>query len=199
MEKKKTTAKKPAAKKEAVKVVKNNEVIVKNQPDYTTVLNRILYALIIISILLALNLCVNLITGTNNNKKSESTITEEENTEYDVSEFEELTTSELAEKVKAGGTQVVYIGRSTCGYCVKFIPTLKQAQKDLGYKTIYVDLTKVTSSDAETLYAYDSFVEENFGYTPMVLVFKDGNFVKGTVGYTEVDEFKSFLKEAGIN
>ena len=199
MEKKKTTAKKPAAKKEAVKVVKSNEVIVKNQPDYTTVLNRILYALIIISILLALNLCVNLITGTNNNKKSESTITEEENTEYDVSEFEELTTSELAEKVKAGGTQVVYIGRSTCGYCVKFIPTLKQAQKDLGYKTIYVDLTKVTSSDAETLYAYDSFVEENFGYTPMVLVFKDGNFVKGTVGYTEVDEFKSFLKEAGIN
>lgn len=199
MEKKKTTAKKPAAKKEAVKVVKNNEVIVKNQPDYTTVLNRILYALIIISILLALNLCVNLITGTNNNKKSDSTITEEENTEYDVSEFEELTTSELAEKVKAGGTQVVYIGRSTCGYCVKFIPTLKQAQKDLGYKTIYVDLTKVTSSDAETLYAYDSFVEENFGYTPMVLVFKDGNFVKGTVGYTEVDEFKSFLKEAGIN
>ena len=199
MEKKKTTAKKPAAKKEAVKDVKSNEVIVKNQPDYTTVLNRILYALIIISILLALNLCVNLITGTNNNKKSESTITEEENTEYDVSEFEELTTSELAEKVKAGGTQVVYIGRSTCGYCVKFIPTLKQAQKDLGYKTIYVDLTKVTSSDAETLYAYDSFVEENFGYTPMVLVFKDGNFVKGTVGYTEVDEFKSFLKEAGIN
>ena len=199
MEKKKTTTKKPAAKKEAVKVVKSNEVIVKNQPDYTTVLNRILYALIIISILLALNLCVNLITGTNNNKKSDSTITEEKNTEYDVSEFEELTTSELAEKVKAGGTQVVYIGRSTCGYCVKFIPTLKQAQKDLGYKTIYVDLTKVTSSDAETLYAYDSFVEENFGYTPMVLVFKDGNFVKGTVGYTEVDEFKSFLKEAGIN
>ncbi len=191
MEKKKTT-KKPAVKKETVK----KEVV--KQPDYTVILNRILYALIVIGVLLALNLCVNLINGTKNTNNSKTTTEEEELGEYDVSQFEELTVSELDEKIKAGGTQVVYIGRSTCGYCVKFVPVLKEAQNDLGYKTIYVDLTQVSSSDAETLYGYDSFVEENFGYTPMVLVFKDGNFVKGTVGYTELDELKSFLKEAGI-
>lgn len=201
MEKAKKT--KAATKKEAVKkeVVSSNEVTIKNQVDYTLVLNRILYALVVIGVLLALNLCVNLIANTknNNNTNTKKAATEEtENADYDVSDFETLTTSELDTKIKAGGTQVVYIGRSTCGYCVKFLPILKQTQKDLGYKTIYVNLEEVTSSDAETLYAYDSYVEENFGYTPMVLVFRDGSFVKGWVGYTEIDEFKSFLKEAGI-
>ena len=199
MEKAKKT--KAASKKATVKteVVKTNEVIVKNQADYTIVLNRILYALTVIGILLALNLVVNLVKNNNTNNTKEETPTEEtENTEYDVSEFDELTTSELDEKIKAGGTQVVYIGRPTCGYCVKFVPVMKQVQKDLDYKTIYVDLEKMSSSDAELLYAYDSYIEENFGYTPMVLVFRDGAFVKGTVGYTEAEEFKSFLNEAGI-
>lgn len=199
MEKAKKT--KAASKKATVKteVVKTNEVIVKNQADYTIVLNRILYALTVIGILLALNLVVNLVKNNNTNNTKEETPTEEtENTEYDVSEFDELTTSELDEKIKAGGTQVVYIGRPTCGYCVKFVPVMKQVQKDLNYKTIYVDLEKMSSSDAELLYAYDSYIEENFGYTPMVLVFRDGAFVKGTVGYTEAEEFKSFLNEAGI-
>ncbi len=184
--KKKTTTKKPAAKKETVKkeAIKNNKVIVKNQPDYTTILNRILYALIVIGILLALNLCVNLINGTKKNENTATTQKEEEDIDYDVSEFETLTTTELVEKIKAGGTQVVYIGRSTCGYCVKFLPIMKQAQADLGYKTIYVNLEEMTSSDAETLYEYNSYIEENFGYTPMVLVFRDGSFVKGSLNHS---------------
>ena len=201
---KKTKATKNAAKKETVKKeVKTNEVVVKNQPDYTLVLNRILYALVVIGILLALNLCVNLISGSKNSTKSETENKKENNqqeevADYDVSEFDTLTTSELDEKIKAGGTQVVYIGRSTCGYCVKFVPVMKEVQSELGFKTIYVDLEQMSSDDAETLYAYDDYIKENFGYTPMVLVFRDGSFVKGTVGYTEADGYKDFLSEAGI-
>lgn len=176
--------------------IKNDEVIVKNQVNYTDVLNKIFYVLVIIAVILGLNLIVNIVKSSdtvNNNTTEELT-----SADYDVSEFETLTTTEAAEKISKGGTQVVYIGRSNCGYCVKFIPTLKQAQKDLGYKTIYIDLNEVTSSDQEKLIAYDSYVEENFGYTPMVLVFKDGKYVDGWVGYTEVAEFESFLADAGI-
>ena len=200
MEKKKTT-KKPAAKKEVVKKeVINNEVTVKNQVDYTNLLSKIFYALVVIGVLLALNLCVNLIVNSksNSNSTTKKTTTTTEDGEYDVSEFETLTTSELIDKIKDGGTQVVYIGRSTCGYCVKFLPIMKEAQNDLGFKTIYVNLEEISEDDANTLYEYDSFIEENFGYTPMVLVFKDGKFVKGTVGYTELDEYESFLKSVGI-
>lgn len=201
---KKVKATKTAVKKEAVKKeAKSNEVVVTNQPDYSLVLNRILYALVVIGILLALNLCVNLISGSKNNNKAESGNKEENNqqeevADYDVSEFDTLTTTELDEKIKAGGTQVVYIGRSTCGYCVKFVPVMKEVQKDLDFKTIYVDLEQMSNDDAETLFAYDDYIKENFGYTPMVLVFRDGSFVKGTVGYTEAEDYTAFLNEAGI-
>ena len=124
MEKKKTT-KKPAAKKEVVKKeVINNEVTVKNQVDYTNLLSKIFYALVVIGVLLALNLCVNLIVNSksNSNSTTKKTTTTTEDGEYDVSEFETLTTSELIDKITDGGTQVVYIGRSTCGYCAKFLP-----------------------------------------------------------------------------
>lgn len=188
---------KKATKKTTVKkeVIKNEEVVIKNQIDYTNALNKIFYALIVIAVILGINLIVNIVT----NADTVSTkVTEEENAEYDVSEFETLTTTDAAKKIEDGGTQVVYIGRSNCGYCVKFLPVLKQAQEDLGYKTIYIDLNEVTVDDQEKLIAYDSYVEENFGYTPMVLVFKNGKYVDGWVGYTEVEEFKSFLADAGI-
>ena len=205
MEKKTVNKKKPVKKATSVKeTIVNNEVTVKNQVNYTLVLNRIFYALVVIGVLLALNLCVNLIANTKSSNNEKTNQNETNNNgetnleEYDVSDFETLTTSELDSKLKDGGTQVVYIGRSTCGYCVKFLPILKEAQKDLDYKTIYVNLEEVSESDAKTLTGYDSYVEENLGYTPMVLVFRDGEFVKGTVGYTDLDTFKSFLKEAGI-
>lgn len=188
---------KKATKKTTVKkeVIKNEEVIVKNQIDYTNSLNKIFYALIVIAVILGINLIVNIVTNADVVSKE---VTEEENVNYDVSEFETLTTTDTVKKISEGGTQVVYIGRANCGYCVKFIPVLQEAQKDLGYKTIYIDLNEVTVDDQEKLVAYDSYVEENFGYTPMVLVFKDGKYVDGWVGYTEVEQFKSFLAEAGI-
>ena len=188
---------KKATKKTTVKkeVIKNEEVIVKNQIDYTNSLNKIFYALIVIAVILGLNLIINIVTNADVVSKE---VTEEENVNYDVSEFETLTTTDAVKKISDGGTQVVYIGRANCGYCVKFIPVLQEAQKDLGYKTIYIDLNEVTVDDQEKLIAYDSYVEENFGYTPMVLVFKDGKYVDGWVGYTEIEQFKSFLAEAGI-
>ena len=187
----KKTTKKTTVKKE---VIKNEEVIVKNQIDYTNILNRIFCALIVIAVILGLNLILSVVTNIDTSSKE----VVEENVDYDVSEFETLSTTDATKKIEEGGTQVVYIGRANCGYCVQFIPVLKQAQKDLGYKTIYIDLNEVTVDDQEKLVAYDSYVEENFGYTPMVLVFKDGKYADGWVGYTEIEEFKSFLADAGI-
>ena len=130
--------------------------------------------------------------------------TEEETdktSEYDVSMFTEKTTTEAVESIKKGDTEVVYIGRSTCGYCVKFLPILQQAQKEYGYTTTYIDLTKMTSDDQTTLLTLDNdekYISENFGYTPMILIFRDGKLVKGWVGYAEYSSFASFLEENGI-
>jgi len=174
-----------------------NQIVIKNQINYTSILNKIFISLLIVIAITAINLCVNVAS---NFKSSTSSSTEEENSseDYDVSAFTAMNTTELAASIEDGDTQIVYIGRSSCGYCVKFLPIMKEAQEDLGYTTTYINLEEVTTEDQEKLVAYDTYVEENFGYTPMVLVFKDGKYVDGWVGYAELESFKSFLSDAGI-
>lgn len=190
-------------KKSATKATKakeiNSEITIKNQIDYTSILNKIYICLIVIAIILTLNLLVNIVKGgTTTTSKTNNNQGEESIGEYDVSSFETLTTTEALEKIEKGGTEVIYIGRSTCGYCVKFLPILKQAQEDLGYTTTYIDLEQVNTDDQAKLVDLDSYISDNFGYTPMVLVFRDGEYVNGWVGYAEYDEFASFLADAGI-
>ena len=38
------------------------------------------------------------------------------------------------------------MGRETCGHCVSFLPTLQKAQKELNYKTVYLDIETVDTS-----------------------------------------------------
>jgi len=80
---------------------------------------------------------------------------------------------------------------------------MEEAQNKLGFKTIYFDLTQIIDFSANTItdtttYEKLSAYHEDFGATPMVLVFKDGAYVNGTVGYTDVDTYLSFLKSVGI-
>lgn len=124
----------------------------------------------------------------------------EENTEYDVSMFDAISGSDFIKlfKDKKSGVNVIYLGRSTCHYCVQFLPTLQKAQKELGYTTKYLDVTTVSESDASTISGLNDFLTENYGSTPLVVVTKNGKFVNGWVGYGEYDDFVSFLNKAGI-
>lgn len=171
-----------------------------SEVNYTEILTKIFYTLIVIAVISAANLFVNIIKNGQVAETKESTETEETG-EYDVSMFNEKTTTETIESINKGNTEIIYIGRSTCGYCVKFLPILQEAQNKFGYTTTYIDLTEMTSDDQANLIALDNeegYISENFGYTPMVLIFKDGKLVNGWVGYAEYDTFASFLNENGI-
>lgn len=137
------------------------------------------------------------ISGNSNNTYSSTG----ENVDYDISMFDEVNTDEAIDVFESKKTQVIYIGRDTCGYCVKFLPTLQQAQKDFDYTTKYLDITKVSESDQAKLLAKDNdeeFLANNFGSTPMVILVKDGEMVDTWVGYSEYDAFASFLTENGF-
>lgn len=171
-----------------------------SQIDYTEILTKIFYTLIVIAVISAANLFVNIIKN-GEVSEGESTTDTEETGEYDVSMFNEKTTTETIESINNGNTEIIYIGRSTCGYCVKFLPILQEAQENFGYTTTYIDLTEMTTDDQTNLLALDNedgYISENFGYTPMVLIFKDGKLVNGWVGYAEYETFASFLTENGI-
>lgn len=196
---------KKATKVETKKEIKTEPIMV---IDYTSILNKIFYTLIVIACILGAILIVNVVKGgsTSTNIKNQpdniNNQTEEtENMDYDVSSFDSMSTTDAMKRIAKGKTEIVYIGRATCGYCVKFLPTLKKAQKEFDYKTIYIDLEKMTSEDQQKLLTLDNeekYITENFGYTPMVLIFKDGKLVQGWVGYAEYSSFAAFLEDNGI-
>ena len=147
----------------------------------------------------------------NNNKKSETTTESEYNTDYDVSMFKEIKASEL--KKNTNDLSVVYIGRSTCSWCAAFLPRLWEAQEEYGYKTLYIDIAKIMdfTNNGEILDQkayniminltgknYETYVKDNFGATPMILIMKNNKIVGAQTGYSEYEEFKKVLNEAGI-
>ena len=133
------------------------------------------------------------------------------NSEYDVSMFKEIKASDIESETK-GKLSLVYVGRSTCGWCVKFLPNIQKAQEEFGFTTLYIDIAKIidyanSKISDQTAYDkmesltgenYDGYMSENFGATPMMLVIKDGKIVGAQTGYSEYDTFASMLTDAGF-
>lgn len=182
------------------------------ETEIKVLLNKILVLLYIICALFVVNIVINIVevnySVSNMSKKvDETNNNEDEVPEYDVSEFSEVDYSGLKDVINKKGTQVIYIGRETCGYCAMFIPIMKEAQEEYGFKTYYFDITRVfnytnNSVVDQTAYndlsEYNDFFKENFLATPMVVIFKDGKFVNGTMGYQEYNAYKAFLEDNGI-
>lgn len=165
-------------------------------------LQRLTYCVYIVLGLLAINTIILLATNVHVTKTNEIETEEKESTgDYDVSMMNSVDTDEVIKLFDSKETQVVYIGRSTCGYCVQFLPSLQKAQKEYGYKTNYLNISEVSDSDKEKILKKDNdekFLEEKFGATPMVLLVKDGKLQDTWVGYSEYDEFAQFLEKNGF-
>lgn len=179
---------------------------------------KVTAALIIIIVTAILSVATLCITISNNKdtKKTEAEPveiepTEEELGEYDVSKFEEITAKDIKSKSK-GKTIVVYIGRETCGYCVKYVPVLKEVQKANGFKAKYIDIAKIIDFTAGSISDNDSYetlinlktskeqkgVMDNFGATPMTLVIKDNKIVDSIIGYVENETLQEVIKNNGL-
>ena len=190
----------------------------KENINYTTILNKIFTALVVIAIIMGVNLLFTMISLTNggsgNNNSSNSSTSGTQTNDYDVSDFDALTLAQVLKLFDSKDTSVLYLGRSSCSACVSFLPTLKSVQKDLGFKTKYLDITTVDTSSSD----YNTFISkltkeievnangtkstgkisEFYGYTPMVIIIKDGKAVNASVGALSESNFKKFLSSNGI-
>ena len=192
--------KKNAPKKQVSKA--KEEVATKVETkDYSEVLNKILICLYALIAILVINTTILLVKDGSTKANTTSNNTEE-NAEYDVSMFTSVTADTLGDAVSSDTAKIVYIGRSTCGYCVQFLPILQQAQTDYGYETLYLDITTVTTTEQQDkILAFDNdeeFLKENFGGTPMVLLMKNGKLVDTWIGYAEYSEYSAWLEKNGF-
>lgn len=168
--------------------------------------NRNFICLVFIAIVLVINtilLSVNL-NGTSTNKEGSSNSGTKEtkaqsDTEYDTSKFKEVNADEFVEKFKEDKYNLFYLGRPTCGYCVKFVPILNEVQKNYKFETIYFDISKYSNDDANKIIGLDEdfFTGENtaYGYTPMMLITKDGKIVDSQIGYSDQSTFEQLVSK----
>lgn len=192
----------------------------KENINYTTILSKIFTTLVVIAIILGVNLLFTMISLTNggsgsgSNNSSNSSTSGTQTSDYDVSDFDALSLAQVLKLFDSKDTSVLYLGRSSCSACVSFLPTLKSVQKDLGFKTKYLDITTVDTSSSD----YSTFISkltkeievnangtkstgkisEFYGYTPMVIIIKDGKAVDASVGALSESNFKKFLSSNGI-
>ena len=187
--------------------MKDNEILIK-----LLKVNKLIMILLV-SILIVLTLGVSKMYYNENTNDDVNSTESEYNTDYDVSMFTEIKAKDIKGKTK-NSKEVIYIGRETCSWCAAFLPSLWQAQEEYKYTTLYIDLAKIidftkqefTLLDEEsynllnelTGEGYETYMEEYFGATPMVLIIKDNKIIGASTGYSEYDSFKTVLNDAGI-
>ena len=135
----------------------------------------------------------------------------ESNSEYDVSKFTEIKAQDI-EDLSKGKTILVYIGRSTCGYCVQFVPVLKEVQEKHSYTTYYIDIAKILDyTNGGTLDEKANKIMQNlatteeqkdvmndWGATPMTLVIKNNKVVDSLVGAADAATVETLVKNNGL-
>lgn len=174
-------------------------------------LKNIVVILIVIAGLLFINTTVLLFRG-----GTSTNSTSEEET-YDVSMFNKIDGTEFLKVIKNSKTQVIYLGRPSCDYCVQFLPTLQEAQTKLKYTTNYVDISDKTVSESsgytemvEKIDALtDKFNKDHnltgdnaykylYGITPLIVLAKDGKIVDVWLGAADYDTFTEWLNDNGV-
>lgn len=176
--------------------------------------NATLILVVIMAILAIINLSILVSnnsgqTPTNEDLTPNSTDT---SADYDVSEFDEIKASDLSKESK-NKTIVVYIGRSSCGYCVQFVPILKSVQEKYNFTTKYIDIAKIIDYNSSSISDQDAYnlltnmktnseqkgIMEQFGSTPMTLVIKNNTIVDSIVGATDESTLTKLIKDNGFS
>lgn len=139
------------------------------------------------------------------------------NNKYDISKMNEISVKEALDLFEKNETSLIFFGRESCSVCQKLLPVLNEVQLANNLKINYIDITKVdrTSTDWETLVSkldiqssatlsetlsdeaevvsesYGYFID-NYGFTPMIVMIKDGEQKAGFIGTKTIDEFNTW-------
>lgn len=182
-------------------------------------LNKIYTMLIIVLAISIMSLLIGLVnySNTKGNTTTNETLTPSNNgsstSDYDVSMFNAVSVSDILKFLGTSNkeTHILYLGRSTCSACVAFLPNLQATQKEMNFTTDYLDITTVdTTSDDYKKFSnllskeitqtvngtsQTGKISEFYGYTPMIIIVKNGEAVDAIVGSYSKDNLQTFLKK----
>lgn len=173
LEEVKDTEVKSENKKDLVKEVENDE---QNNKTILVVLLAILVIIVGVCIYYQID---------DKNKNKDTEVSETESSEIMDKFYEYFNSKDL---------KIIYYASSTCGYCELETPIMEQIDKDYDIDYLYIDSTKLTSSDREKM-----LKELNIEHaTPTTVVVKNGKIIDTNIGYVDGGEMVKFLINAGI-
>ena len=174
--------------------------------------NTILVLTVIIAILCCITTIV-VIGNTTSSDETKTTETTSSDGSYDTSSFKKISGTDIEAESK-NETIVVMIGRQGCSWCAEYAPVLASVASNYGFTARYIDLTDIVDINAGTItdsdsYAallglsaddeYATFMEENFGGTPLTLIIKNSKIIGAVNGYVDESTLSTTLEAEGFS
>lgn len=165
------------------------------------ILNKIKVGVYIAIAILILNTILIGVYMSGSEANSKTLTQQTQNTDYDISMFNEVNGDEFVKKVKGSKLEVIVMAREDCGYCAQFLPTLQQSVREYDYTLNYLDINKVGADTkaVEDIKGLGEFFAENFGVTPIVVFVKDGKVINQLVGAAEYNTYTALLEKNNIS
>lgn len=104
---------------------------------------------------------------------------------------------DFEKKFNASETTMILLGKESCGYCKAFQPNLDFMKEYYGFEYEYIDVSKLSSSQFNSILDILNIDTSNFG-TPYTAIIGGGKVVDSLSGAVEESELLSFLIDNNV-
>lgn len=131
----------------------------------------------------------------NNNNRIFGENGESNPADYTIDFLEELSITEILEKINRQESFTLLSSRDSCHTCERYIPILKELFTKYEIDAYYMNRSLYDRDNNEYVLfmSIDERLENHLQYTPYLMVFKDGKLIDELVGSKEKEEVENFI------
>lgn len=107
----------------------------------------------------------------------------------------QITYSDYEKMVDNGDAFIVIIERAGCGYCIEYMPIVKEVADEKKIPITYIDTDTLTQEEYENLSSKNNYLKKNNWGTPTTLFMLGDRVVDAIGGYVEKSVFEDFIKD----
>ena len=112
-------------------------------------------------------------------------------------ELNSISIDKYLEMLKGDETKVIYIGRPTCGHCVKQKPIMENIQFEYDVEINYLNTDELNDDGINQLISSNEYFKDGFG-TPLTLIVKDNEILDKAVGETSKADMVELFKKYSL-
>ncbi|MBQ7104494.1 MAG: thioredoxin family protein [Bacilli bacterium] len=133
-----------------------------------------------------------------NNYEDEKTDDNYYNSSYDTSNFFHISIDDLNKTLNQKDNQKYFVLAASpyCSHCLEFVPKVNRSLEDYEYAIEYIDMSKVSTNDVNTIRQKRGF--SSFGSTPIVYVVQNGIAIDSSIGNVDYYNYLNFLEKHGV-